>query len=85
MSNELIIFLAAMTNVSTIAEAIKDAAQDVILFPDDQEKKETLAMHCMMFSLHMKTKGSMDGAMELSKEVETVEKRMKLFEDSAAN
>jgi hypothetical protein len=85
MTSELLIFMAALTEASKIAEEIRDAAQDVLLFPDDEEKKNTLAVHCMMFSLHMKTKGSIDGAREVSKELKTVEKRMKLFEDSSTN
>jgi hypothetical protein len=78
--HHLMFLMAAATDTETIASHLKEAAQDVILFPDDQEKKEHLVMHCMMFMLHHQSGGDIGKAMEMAKDVDNREKKLSMFD-----
>jgi hypothetical protein len=80
MTHHLMFLMAAATDTSTIAIALKDAAQDVVLFPDDQEKKEHLVMHAMMFMLHHQSGGDVSKAMQMAKDVDNREKKLSMFD-----
>lgn len=73
------VIIAAMTPEEHILESIKDAVQEAILFPEDQDKKDTLEMHMMMFLLKKKTGGTLEGAQKLIKEMEAQEKKLSVF------
>lgn len=74
------VLIAAMTPEEHILESIKDAVQEVILFPEDEDKRDTLEMHMMMFLLKKKTGGTLEGAQKLIKEMEAQEKKLSVFQ-----
>lgn len=73
------VLIAAMTPEEHILESIKDAVQEVILFPEDEDKRDTLETHIMMFLLKKKTGGTIEGAQKLIKEMEAQEKKLSVF------
>lgn len=81
---QLMITLAAMLPAEKIAEDIKDAAQDFLLFPEE-EKLKRLVFECHMLLLHARTGGTIEGANKAIKDLESMEAKLKLFEDTAAN
>ena len=80
----MIMFSAAVP-VEDIVREIRDAAQDVVLFPDDEEKMRLLMIHCTMFAMNRRTQGNVEKAVSLIKDLESMEAKLRLFEDSAAN
>lgn len=73
------VLIAAMTPEEHILQQIKDAVQELILFPEDEDKRDTLEMHMMMFLLKKKTGGTIEGAQKLIKEMEMQEKKLSIF------
>lgn len=73
------VLIAAMTPEEHILESIKDAVQELILFPEDEDKRDTLETHIMMFLLKKKTGGTIEGAQKLIKEMEAQEKKLSVF------
>lgn len=73
------VIIAAMTPEEHILESIKDAVQELILFPEDEDKRDTLETHIMMFLLKKKTGGTLEGAQKLIKEMEAQEKKLSVF------
>ena len=71
--------IAAMTPEEHILESIKDAVQELILFPEDEDKRDTLETHIMMFLLKKKTGGTIEGAQKFIKEMEAQEKKLSVF------
>ena len=72
--------IAAMLPKEKILEDLKDALQDYMLFPDDKEKESTLQMNMALVTIHLRTKGSVNEAMNLAKDMENKEKKLSLFE-----
>lgn len=73
------VIIAAMTPEEHILESIKDAVQELILFPEDEDKRDTLETHIMMFLLKKKTGGTLEGAQKLIEEMEAQEKKLSVF------
>jgi hypothetical protein len=80
--HELMFALAAMLPKEKILEDLKDALQDYMLFPDDKEKESNLQMNMALVTIHLRTKGSINEAMSLAKDMEDKEKKLSLFETS---
>lgn len=78
--HELMFAIAAMLPKEKILEDLKDALQDYMLFPDDKEKESTLQMNMALVTIHLRTKGSVNEAMNLAKDMENKEKKLSLFE-----
>lgn len=78
--HELMFAIAAMLPKEKILEDLKDALQDYMLFPDDKEKESTLQMNMALLTIHLRTKGSINEAMSLAKDMENKEKKLSLFE-----
>lgn len=78
--HELMFAVAAMLPKEKILEDLKDALQDYMLFPDDKEKESTLQMNMALLTIHLRTKGSINEAMSLAKDMENKEKKLSLFE-----
>lgn len=81
----LMITLSAMLPTEKIAEDIRDAAQDFLLFPDDEMKLSRLMFECHLLLLNRKTGGTIEGANNTIKEMESMEAKLKLFEDTSIN
>lgn len=81
---ELMIMTAALTPATVIAEELKNALQDFLLFPEDEEKKGLVLMHCNMFLLNSASGGTAEGGKQLINELSSNENKLKLFEASAS-
>lgn len=81
---ELMIITAALTPATVIAEELKNALQDFMLFPEDKEKRTNVIFHCHMFLINTSSGGTMEGAKQLMDELSSQEDKLKLFETSAS-
>lgn len=77
---QLMVMMAASADIKDIAKDIKDAAEEVMLFGNDEERVSTLRMHCTMLITHLNTKGTLEGALELIKEIDDHKKKLSLFD-----
>lgn len=77
---ELMIVMAAMMPATDIAQELSNALQDYLLFPNDEDKKNTVLMHCNMFLLNNQTGGTAKGAKEMIDKISSAEAKMKMFE-----
>ena len=77
---QLMVMMAASADIKDIAKEIKEAAEEVMLFGNDEERVSTLRMHCTMFITHLNTKGTLEGALELIKEIDDHKKKLSLFD-----
>ena len=80
----MIMFSVAVPTEDIVRE-IRDAAQDVLLFPDDEEKMKMLMFHCHMFAMNRRAGGTIEGAQKVIQEFESMEAKLKLFEDTSIN
>lgn len=78
--HELILLIATMLPTEKIVADLVEAANDLMIFPDDKEKQKMLATNCLIFIAHMKTQGNPDKLIETMEEVRKMEDRRKLFE-----
>lgn len=76
---EMAVLIAAITPEEHILNHITDAAQELRLFPQDEEKRDALRMHIIMWLLKDKSGGNIEGAMKLSKDMEDTEKKLSVF------
>jgi len=81
---ELMVMMAAMMPATDIAEELKNALQDFLLFPEDEEKKSLVLMHCNMFLLNHLSGGNVNGAKKVLDEMSSNEDKLRLFETSAS-
>lgn len=76
----MMVMIASTVPLERIVENIKDAATELSIFPDDEDKRNTLLAHCTMLKMHLDTKGTLEGAMNLIKDLEAREKKLSMFD-----
>ena len=76
----LMVMIAATIPLDNILEKIKESAAELSIFPEDEDKRNNLRAHCMMFLLHLDTKGNLEGATELINEIESKERKLSIFD-----
>lgn len=76
----MMVMIAASIPLERIVENIKDSATELSIFPENEDKKNELLVHCTMFKMHLDTKGSLEGALKLIKELEAKEKKLSIFD-----
>lgn len=77
---QLMVMMAASADIKDIAKEIKEAAEEVMLFGNDEERVSNLRMHCTMLITHINAKGTLEGALELIKEIDDHKKKLSLFD-----
>jgi hypothetical protein len=77
---QLMVMMAASADIKDIAKNIKEAAEEVALFGNDEERVSTLRMHCTMFIMHLNCKGTLEGALELIEKIDDHKKKLSLFD-----
>ena len=80
----LMIFLSATLKTDEILQKLQDALNDYLIEGTDQ-KKEEIAAICALYLAHMKTKGSIEGAMEMLNDFKRFERQEKLFNNNDKN
>lgn len=81
----VMILLSTAVPVEELVENIRDAAQDAVLFPDDEKKMNHLMFCCTLFAMNRRTEGKMENAVSLIKDLESREAKLRLFEDTSIN
>jgi hypothetical protein len=76
---EMAVLIAAITPEEHILNHITDAAQELRLFPQDEEKRDALRMHIIMWLLKEKSGGNIEGAMKFAEEMKDTEKKLSVF------
>lgn len=77
---ELMFTISALVPKKKHLQDVKEAVEDCILFPDDEEKENHLAMHVTLLMICMQSKGSVKKALELANSIKSKEKKLSLFE-----
>lgn len=77
---DLMFTIAALVPKEDHLQDVKKAVEDCILFPDDKEKENQLAMHITMLMICIQSKGSAKKALELANSIKSKEKKLSLFE-----
>lgn len=77
---ELLFVMATTIPRKKIIEELKEALQEFDLVPTEDNQKR-LEMHMHMFSINLMCgEGNIEKAIEMAKDMDTFEKRTKLFE-----
>lgn len=77
--DSLMIILAASMKAEEILQKLQDELNDYLANPSEEGKSHIAAV-CALFLAHMKTGGSMEGAMEMLNDFKKFEDREKLFQ-----
>ena len=80
----LMIILAATLKTDEILQKLQDTLNEYLVDGTDQ-KKDEIASICALYLAHLKTKGSMEGAMDMLNDFKKFEAREKLFNPNDKN
>lgn len=78
--HELMFAISALVPKEKHLQDVKEAVEECILFPDDEEKENNLAMHITMLMICIQSKGSAKKALDLANSIKSKEKKLSLFE-----
>ena len=75
---KLLLMLAGAMKTSEIVDKLEEAVKEYKYSPSD-ETKNGVASICALFLAHLKTGGTMEGAIEAMKDFDKFDEREKLF------
>ena len=79
MIENMLILAATMIPRNDLLEKIKESATEALLFPDNEEKFIEVCMNANMLIINSMTNGTVEGAMDLHKKMESMKSHESIF------